>query len=89
VIDVIRVIRGFFSAADPDRTNRADLERRLAYRRKRSAFRDAGVNLVEIDLIRDGEYLVPAPEAEIPESPRAPYVVSIWRAAQPAMKFRG
>lgn len=68
-------------------TNKIDWERRRAYQQKRRAYREAGVNLVEIDLIRDGGYLVLAPEAEIPESRRAPYVVSIWRAADPTKKF--
>ena len=68
-------------------TNKIDWERRRAYQQKRNAFREAGVNLVEIDLIRDGGYLVLAPEAEIPESRRTPYVVSIWRAAQPTTIF--
>jgi hypothetical protein len=43
--------------------------------------------VVEIDLIRDGDYLVLAPEALIPMSRRAPYVVSVWRVAQPTVKF--
>jgi hypothetical protein len=37
-------------------SNKLSLERRLAYRRKRRAHRDGGVNVVEIDLIRDGAY---------------------------------
>ena len=68
-------------------TNKIALERRLAYRQKRCAYRDGGVNLVEIDLIRDGEYLVLAPEALIPVSQRTPYMVSVWRVAQPIVKF--
>ena len=68
-------------------TNKIALERRRAYRQKRRAYRDGGVNVVEIDLIRDGEYLVLAPEALIPLSQRTPYVVSVWRVAQPAVKF--
>ena len=43
--------------------------------------------MVEIDLIRDGDYIVLAPEALIPPSQRTPYVVSVWRAAQPTVKF--
>ena len=68
-------------------TNKLSLERRLAYRRKRRAYRDGGVNVVEIDLIRDGEYIVLAREELIPPARRAPYVISVWRAAQPDRKF--
>jgi hypothetical protein len=68
-------------------TNKLALERRRAYRQKRRAYRDGGVNVVEIDLIRDGDYLVLAPEELIPMSQRAPYVVSVWRVTQPALKF--
>ena len=68
-------------------TNKLALERRRAYRQKRRAYRDGGVNVVEIDLIRDGDYIVLAPEALIPMSQRAPYVVSVWRVTQPTVKF--
>jgi hypothetical protein len=68
-------------------TNKIDPERRRAYRQKRRAYRDGGVNVVEIDLIREGEYLVLAPLSLIPLSRRTPYVVSVWRAADPELKF--
>ena len=68
-------------------TNKVDPERRRAYRRKRRAYRDGGVNVVEIDLIRDGEYLVLAPEDQIQPSQRTPYIVSVWRATQPEVLF--
>jgi hypothetical protein len=68
-------------------TNKIALERRLVYSEKRRAYRDGGVNLVEIDLIRDGTYLVLAPESLIPAARRAPYIVSIRRVMQPTVKF--
>jgi hypothetical protein len=68
-------------------TNKLDLDRRRAYRRKRRAYRDGGVNVVEIDLIRDGDYIVLAPEDQIRPSQRAPYVVSVWRATQPDVLY--
>lgn len=68
-------------------TNKLAPERRRAYRRKQRAYREGDVNLVEIDLLRDGDYLVLAPLALIPVSQRAPYVVSVWRATQPDVKF--
>jgi hypothetical protein len=39
---------------------------RKAYARKQREFLDAGVNLVEIDLIREGEFVMAAPEDHIP-----------------------
>src|SRR3954451_16546804 len=39
---------------------------RKAYKRKQREFLDAGVNLVEIDLIREGEFVMAAPEDHIP-----------------------
>ncbi len=68
-------------------TNKLALERRLAYRQKRRAYQDGSVNLVEIDLIRDGNYIVLAPEDQIPPSRRTPYVASVWRATRPTIKF--
>jgi hypothetical protein len=68
-------------------TNKLESDRRLAYRRKQRAYLAGGVNLVEIDLIRDGEYIVLASKELIPLSRRAPYMVSVWRADQPQVKF--
>jgi hypothetical protein len=68
-------------------TNKRRYERRNAYRQKRRTYQEAGVNVVEIDLIRDGDYLVLAPEELIPPSQRAPYIISVWRATQPGVKF--
>ncbi len=68
-------------------TNKLRYERRIAYRQKRRTYQEAGVNVLEIDLIRDGEYLVLAPEELIPPSQRAPYIISVWRATQPGVKF--
>ena len=68
-------------------TNKLVLERRRAYRQKRRAYRDGGVNVVELDLIRDGDYIVLAPEAQIPPSRRTPYIVSVWRVTRPTVKF--
>lgn len=68
-------------------TNKLALERRRSYRRKRRAYQDGGVNVVEIDLVRDGDYIVLAPEDEIPPSRRAPYIISVWRATRPDRKY--
>jgi hypothetical protein len=68
-------------------TNKLAWERRRAYRRKRRAYQDGGVNVIEIDLVRDGDYIVLAPEEEIPPSKRAPYIISVWRATRPDRKY--
>jgi hypothetical protein len=55
---------------------------RKAYHRKQREFLDAGVNLAEIDLIREGEFVMAAPEDHIPRDYRTPYLVCIRRADQ-------
>jgi hypothetical protein len=55
---------------------------RKAYRCKQREFLDAGVNLVEIDLIREGEFVMAAPKDHIPRDYRTPYLVCIRRADQ-------
>ena len=67
--------------------NKAAEDGRRAYRRKQRSFLEGGVNLVEIDLVRDGEHIVLAPREQIKPSQRTPYLVSIWRVAQPNCKF--
>jgi hypothetical protein len=68
-------------------TNKLAIERRRTYRQKRRAYQDGGVNVVEIDLVRDGEYIVLAPEELIAPSKRTPYIVSVWRVTRPTVKF--
>lgn len=69
------------------RTNKLAEDRRRAYRRKQRAYLDGGVNLVEIDLVRDGTHIVLAPLEQIKPSLRTPYLISIWRVAQPDVRF--
>jgi hypothetical protein len=52
----------------------------IAYGRKQRQYIEAGVNLVEIDFIRAGTFIVAAPEAGIPWQARTPYIVCIRRA---------
>ncbi len=44
----------------------------------------AGVNLVEIDLLRSGLRIVAAPIELIPPARRTAYLASVWRAARPS-----
>ena len=56
---------------------------RSDYRRKQREYIEAGVNLVEIDFIRSGTFIVAAPEGRIPWDMRTPYIVCIRRAYRP------
>lgn len=56
---------------------------RNRYIEKQQSYLAANVNLVEIDLIRAGEFVVAAPAASLPPHYRDPYIVSVRRAANP------
>ena len=53
---------------------------REAYLRKQREYIDGGVNLVEIDLIRQGTFVVAIPEILVPRHCRTPYIICIRRA---------
>jgi hypothetical protein len=50
---------------------------------KRDDLKRAGVNMVEIDLLRDGERVLMIPREQIPRAHRTDYQVCAWRASQP------
>jgi hypothetical protein len=50
--------------------NKMGLHKREQYRLKQAGFLAAGANLVEIDLIRAGEYNLSAPEEKLPQKAR-------------------
>ena len=56
---------------------------RRAYRRKQSELLDGGINLVEIDLLRAGRYILSVPESALPKAYRRPYRVCVRRSATP------
>jgi hypothetical protein len=64
-------------------TNKLEESSRNAYRRKQREYMSAGVNLVEIDFIRTGSFIVAAPESRIPWDKRTPYIICIRRANRP------
>ncbi|HLX60877.1 MAG TPA: DUF4058 family protein [Planctomycetota bacterium] len=64
-------------------SNKAQGEGRSQYCRKREECRGGGVNFIEIDLLRDGERNLTAPEERIPLSHHTPYRICVWRATQP------
>jgi hypothetical protein len=43
----------------------------------------AGVNAVEIDLLRGGDRVLMIPQEQIPPSHRTDYQICVWRASQP------
>jgi hypothetical protein len=56
---------------------------RLAYLRKQQAYLEAGVNLVEIDLVRVGRFTLTVTEDSIPEPFQSTYRVCVRRAFNP------
>jgi len=64
-------------------SNKVSVKGREAYEAKQRAYTNAGVNLVEIDLVRDGHYVLAAPLEDIPPSKRASYMVCVYRASDP------
>jgi hypothetical protein len=64
-------------------TNKSDVNGRAAYEQKQQELRAARVNLVEIDLLRAGPYVLSAAAANVPLPYLFPYRVCVVRAAQP------
>ncbi len=58
---------------------------RAAYRKKQSEYIQGMVNLVEIDLLRCGEFVLAMPEEEWPRAHRSPYKICIRRVTRPAI----
>jgi hypothetical protein len=65
--------------------NKAAGTGRKKYLAKQLEYRRAGVNLVEIDLLRGGRWTVVAPPDKLPDDimDAAAYRVSVWRATSP------
>lgn len=61
--------------------NKVGIDGRAAYVRRQREYLEAGVNLVEIDLVREGDFVLAAPERRIPSAMRTPYLVCVRRAA--------
>ncbi len=63
--------------------NKAMPAGRAAYRKKQAEYIQGMVNLVEIDLLRGGEFVLAMPEDEWPRAHRAPYKIGIRRVTKP------
>jgi len=64
-------------------SNKLKQQGRDAYQKKQREMIEAGVNLVEIDLIRSGPYLLAAPQYGMPETHLSPYRICVFRACRP------
>jgi hypothetical protein len=64
-------------------TNKRPTEGQRLYLQKRYDFKLAGVNIVEIDLLRGGERVLMAPQEMVPLSHRTAYQICAWLASQP------
>lgn len=56
------------------------------YLRKQQETIQAGINLVEIDLLRTGEWVLSIPQAYLHEPDRTPYRVCVFRAERPTFR---
>ncbi len=56
---------------------------RAAYRKKQTEYIQGMVNLVEIDLLRCGEFVLAMPEEDWPKEHQAPYKICIRRVERP------
>lgn len=63
--------------------NKVGSSAREKYIRKQMDIIDAGVNLVEIDLISQGSYVLAAPLEELQLFEPAPYLICVYRDAKP------
>jgi hypothetical protein len=59
---------------------------REAYRAKQREFLAGGVNFVEVDLVRQGQWVFSADEVTVPLPLRTPYMVCVFRATQPDVR---
>jgi hypothetical protein len=64
-------------------TNKSDAGGRAAYLQKQVELRQARVNLVEIDLLREGPYVLSAPAHLVPLPYLVPYRVCVFRGSRP------
>ena len=62
--------------------NKVSSRGQVRYVHKQRDFLNAGVNLVEIDLIRAGNYVLALPEDRLPAVCRTPYMVCVRRATK-------
>lgn len=64
-------------------SNKEGAQNRQAYKQKRDAYIDARVNLVEIDLVRQGAHSLAIPEQFVPPQHRNQYMTCVHRTNKP------
>jgi hypothetical protein len=64
-------------------SNKSEGKGRQLYRQKQDELLEAGVNLVELDLLRGGEWVMSVPEGEVPAPYRASYCACVRRDCEP------
>lgn len=60
-------------------SNKTTVEGRRQYKAKQKELADAGVSLVEIDLVRAGGWVLQVPRSNLPASHRTPYRICVHR----------
>jgi hypothetical protein len=63
--------------------NKVGQQGREQYAIKQKLYLDSGVNLVEIDLVRQGAHVLAAPEQQLLEAARRVYKICVFRHARP------
>ena len=63
--------------------NKVGARSREKYFRKQNDYIDAGINLVEIDLVRQGSYVLAAPPEDLELLPLSPYLICVYRDDMP------
>lgn len=75
-----RVVTAIELLSPANKTSKAG---RNAYIRKRAEYFQAGINLVEIDLIREGKFIMAVDPRRVPKNCRTPYLICIRRVTHP------
>jgi hypothetical protein len=65
------------------RANKFGEKRRGQYLKKQQEYLEGGVNLVEIDLLRAGPYILAIPEEDLPDDYLRPYRIAVTRMQPP------
>jgi uncharacterized protein DUF4058 len=67
----------------PSPANKTNKEGRRAYFQKRAEYFDAWVNIVEIDLTREGKFVLAIDRRFLPQNCRTPYLICVRRVTRP------
>ena len=68
-------------------TNKGTADGRRQYLRKRADYVRAGVNLMEVDLLRGGRHLIGVPAGRLRPAWRTPYKVAVRRGGRPVVDY--